>query len=41
MQNTIIEQAGAIVFKNTEAGPLILLIRAKKDPSHWIFPKGH
>ena len=41
MQNTIIEQAGAIVFKNTEAGPLILLVRAKKDPSHWIFPKGH
>jgi ADP-ribose pyrophosphatase YjhB (NUDIX family) len=41
MRNTIIEQAGAIVFKNTEAGPLILIVRAKKDPSHWIFPKGH
>ncbi len=41
MRNTVIEQAGAIVFKNAEAGPLFLIVRAKKDPSHWIFPKGH
>ena len=37
----IIEQAGAIVFKKTDTGPLILIVKAKKDPSHWIFPKGH
>jgi 8-oxo-dGTP pyrophosphatase MutT (NUDIX family) len=41
MSKTIIEQAGAIVFKPTKSGPLILIVKAKKDPSHWIFPKGH
>jgi diadenosine hexaphosphate hydrolase (ATP-forming) len=38
---TVIEQAGAIVFKSSESGPSILIVKAKKDPSHWIFPKGH
>jgi diadenosine hexaphosphate hydrolase (ATP-forming) len=33
-------QAGAVVFKNL-ADPKILIVRAKQDPSQWIFPKGH
>jgi mutator protein MutT len=36
-----IQQAGAIVFKTDGEMPLVLLVRAKKDPAHWIFPKGH
>lgn len=35
-----VEQAGAVVFKNL-ADPKILIVRAKQDPSQWIFPKGH
>jgi diadenosine hexaphosphate hydrolase (ATP-forming) len=36
-----IEQAGGIVVRNDGDGPLVLLVRAKKDPALWIFPKGH
>jgi 8-oxo-dGTP pyrophosphatase MutT (NUDIX family) len=36
-----VPQAGAIAFKSTQSGPLILLVRAKQSPRHWIFPKGH
>jgi 8-oxo-dGTP pyrophosphatase MutT (NUDIX family) len=36
-----IPQAGAIAFKIASDLPLILLVRAKKAPSEWIFPKGH
>jgi len=35
-----VAQAGAVVFKNL-ADPKILIVRAKQDPSNWIFPKGH
>jgi diadenosine hexaphosphate hydrolase (ATP-forming) len=36
-----VPQGGAIVFR-TDGGSLqILLVRAKKDPDKWIFPKGH
>jgi 8-oxo-dGTP pyrophosphatase MutT (NUDIX family) len=35
-------QAGAIAFKTgNDDSPLILVVRAKKDPRAWIFPKGH
>ena len=34
-------QAGAIVFRIVDAAPQIMLVRAKKTPEHWIFPKGH
>ena len=34
-------QAGAIAFKILNDSPLILLVRAKKTPNEWIFPKGH
>jgi ADP-ribose pyrophosphatase YjhB (NUDIX family) len=36
-----IAQAGAIAFKIANDSPLILLVRAKKNPQAWIFPKGH
>jgi ADP-ribose pyrophosphatase YjhB (NUDIX family) len=36
-----IAQAGAIAFKIANDSPLILLVRAKKNPQDWIFPKGH
>ena len=36
-----VAQAGAIAFKIVDDSPLILLVRAKKSPEDWIFPKGH
>ena len=38
---TFVEQAGGIVFRQDSVGIAILLVRAKRDPSSWIFPKGH
>lgn len=37
----IIRQAGAIAVRGKGSDRQVLLVRAKKDPSHWIFPKGH
>lgn len=39
-KRTIIQQAGAIAIK-AGTPPQVLIIRAKNDPSYWIFPKGH
>jgi 8-oxo-dGTP pyrophosphatase MutT (NUDIX family) len=36
-----IAQAGAVVFKNHRATPRVLLIKARRNPQLWIFPKGH
>ena len=36
-----IRQCGAIAVRDTVKGPEVLLVRAKKDPRQWIFPKGH
>lgn len=36
-----IEQAGAITFRQTGSSFEILLVRSKKNPEKWIFPKGH
>jgi 8-oxo-dGTP pyrophosphatase MutT (NUDIX family) len=36
-----IDQAGGIVFRTDGGQPRILLVRAKKDPQKWVFPKGH
>jgi 8-oxo-dGTP pyrophosphatase MutT (NUDIX family) len=36
-----IEQAGGIVVRRNDAGLSVLLVRARKDPTLWIFPKGH
>lgn len=38
--NTV-PQGGAIVFRTDGGSIRILLVRAKQDPSQWIFPKGH
>jgi len=36
-----VEQAGGIAFRRDAGRLTILLVKAKKDPSLWIFPKGH
>jgi 8-oxo-dGTP pyrophosphatase MutT (NUDIX family) len=36
-----VPQAGGIVVRDDGGRLSILLVRAKKDPSLWIFPKGH
>jgi 8-oxo-dGTP pyrophosphatase MutT (NUDIX family) len=37
----IVEQAGAIVVRHRKGDPRILLITSKRNPEHWLFPKGH
>jgi 8-oxo-dGTP pyrophosphatase MutT (NUDIX family) len=36
-----INQAGGIVVRRDGARLSVLLVRAKRDPTVWIFPKGH
>jgi 8-oxo-dGTP pyrophosphatase MutT (NUDIX family) len=36
-----IQQAGAIVVRLDGPEPLFLLVKARRDPTVWIFPKGH
>ena len=36
-----VEQAGAVVYRRGDDGFRVLLVRARKNPSDWIFPKGH
>ena len=36
-----VPQAGGIVIRKDDDRLSVLLVRAKKDPSVWIFPKGH
>jgi 8-oxo-dGTP pyrophosphatase MutT (NUDIX family) len=37
-----VEQAGGIIFRvDPVTGVSILLVSSKKEPGHWIFPKGH
>jgi 8-oxo-dGTP pyrophosphatase MutT (NUDIX family) len=38
---TVVKQAGAIVFREEGGVVRVLLVRSKKDPRLWIFPKGH
>jgi len=33
--------AGGIVGRRTKAGPRYLLVTARVNPAHWVFPKGH
>lgn len=33
--------AGGVVVKREAGGPRYLLVRARRDPTQWIFPKGH
>ncbi len=37
----MIRQAGAIAVRGQGPNRQVLVIRAKKNTSHWIFPKGH
>ncbi len=37
----LIRQGGAITVRGSSDEPEVLLVRAKKDPRQWIFPKGH
>lgn len=36
-----VEQAGGIAVRKSDDDWWVLLVRSKKDPSLWIFPKGH
>jgi 8-oxo-dGTP pyrophosphatase MutT (NUDIX family) len=37
-----VAEAGGIVVRSEDAGdPQFLVVTAKDDPTHWIFPKGH
>ena len=36
-----VQQAAAITFRMENGVPLVLIVRAKRNPGHWIFPKGH
>ena len=36
-----VAQAGAVVVQRDGPEPLFLLVKARRDPSLWIFPKGH
>ena len=33
--------AGGVVYRQTEAGPEYLIVRARRDPTVWVLPKGH
>jgi 8-oxo-dGTP pyrophosphatase MutT (NUDIX family) len=33
--------AGGVVVRWTDAGPEYLLVTARANPDHWVFPKGH
>ncbi len=36
-----VSQAGAVVFRREGDRFVVLVVRSKKDPSVWVFPKGH
>ena len=36
-----VPQAGAIALRRVDGSPQVLLVRARQDPTLWIFPKGH
>ena len=36
-----VRQAGAIVLRHDGDRLSVLLVRSKKDPAIWVFPKGH
>jgi 8-oxo-dGTP pyrophosphatase MutT (NUDIX family) len=35
------EQAGAIIVRARKGVERVLLVTAKRNPAHWVFPKGH
>jgi diadenosine hexaphosphate hydrolase (ATP-forming) len=36
-----VSQAGAVVFRSDGGSVRILLVRSRKNPGAWVFPKGH
>jgi 8-oxo-dGTP pyrophosphatase MutT (NUDIX family) len=36
-----VQQAGAIAIRTRDGAVEALVVRSKKDPSAWVFPKGH
>ena len=32
--------AGGVVYRDSPAGPEFLIVRARRDPSAWVLPKG-
>lgn len=34
-------EAGAVVVRRDGSEPRVLLVTAKDNPTHWLFPKGH
>jgi len=36
-----VSQAGAVVFRTDGGSVRILLVRSRKNPGVWVFPKGH
>jgi len=36
-----IRQAGAVAYRLEKQEPRFLLVTSRRDPSKWIFPKGH
>lgn len=36
-----VSEAGGIIVRYDGPKPRFLIVKAKKDPNHWIFPKGH
>ena len=41
MDRRVVEQAGGVVFRRVDGQPEILIVRSRKSPDQWIFPKGH
>lgn len=37
----VIKQSGAIVVRLNSREPKVLLVTSRRNPKHWIFPKGH
>jgi 8-oxo-dGTP pyrophosphatase MutT (NUDIX family) len=36
-----VEQAGGLAVRKHDGGWQVLLVRSKKNPGVWVFPKGH
>ena len=37
----MVREAGAVAVRYADGQPRVLLVRARRDPREWIFPKGH
>jgi 8-oxo-dGTP pyrophosphatase MutT (NUDIX family) len=37
----LVPEAGAIAVRHGGREPLVLLVTSRRNPVHWVFPKGH